>query len=482
MHRSFAPVLFAFCGAILACSLCSAADLMIADAAEAENWTLVETSLRDVDPDDAQSDGMTALHWAVYHGHIATVEKLVAAKCAVDAKTRYEVTPLSIACTLGHDKIVKTLLNAGADANREQPGGVTPLMLAARNGNAKSIQHLLAKDAKVNEGERHKQTPLMWAAAEGNVSSIDALIDGGADLSKTSKLGFTAMMFAVREGHIDVVNRLLEAGVDVNAVMKPSSSGARVPRKNTSALIMAVESGHFAMAMFLVKKGADPNDQRCGISALHLIPGIRKPNRGEGTDGDPAPRGSGNMSSLEFVRAIVAAGAEVDLKLKTGASKKASLCRKGATPMLLAGKTADIDLMKLLVELGGDPLEPNSEGCTPLMACAGIGVRAVGEEAGTEPEVIAALEYLISQGADVNTVDDNKETAMHGAAYRCYPKVVQFLAANGADPKKWDHKNRSGWTPKRIGQGYRPGSFKPHPPTVAAIEAAKKKPASVKSD
>ena len=75
MHRSFAPVLFAFCGAILACSLCSAADLMIADAAEAENWTLVETSLRDVDPDDAQSDGMTALHWAVYHGHIARPSK-----------------------------------------------------------------------------------------------------------------------------------------------------------------------------------------------------------------------------------------------------------------------------------------------------------------------------------------------------------------------------------------------------------------------
>ena len=98
---------------------------------------------------------------------------------------------------------------------------------------------------------------------------------------------------------------------------------------------------------------------------------------------------------------------------------------------------------------------------------------AVGEEAGTEPEVIEVLKYLIDQGAEVNTIDKNNETAMHGAAYRCFPKVIEFLAENGADPSHWDHKNRSGWTPVKIGQGHRPGSFKPSPPTVAALKAAK---------
>ena len=42
------------------------------------------------------------------------------------------------------------------------------------------------------------------------------------------------------------------------------------------------------------------------------------------------------------------------------------------------------------------------------MAAAGVGVRAVGEEPGSEPEVIQAIDFLIAHGLDVNTVDDNK--------------------------------------------------------------------------
>ena len=128
--------------------------------------------------------------------------------------------------------------------------------------------------------------------------------------------------------------------------------------------------------------------------------------------------------------------------------------------------------MQLLVELGADPSIANAEGATPLMAAAGVGVRAVGEEAGTEPEVIEAIQFLLDHGNDVNAVDENKETAMHGAAYRNFPRVVEFLASRGADSATWNHKNVSGWTPVMIAQGHRPGSFKPSPVTVAALNAA----------
>src|SRR4029453_16722067 len=101
----------------------------------------------------------------------------------------------------------------------------------------------------------------------------------------------------------------------------------------------------------------------------------------------------------------------------------------GATPFLLAAKTADLPYMKLLVELGADPLLRNKDGCTPLMAAAGIGCLAPDEEAGTEPEALAAVEYLLTLKADVNTVDKNGETAMHGAAYKSLPKMVHLLPA-----------------------------------------------------
>src|SRR5207342_2490506 len=111
--------------------------------------------------------------------------------------------------------------------------------------------------------------------------------------------------------------------------------------------------------------------------------------------------------------------------------------------------TADVPLMQTLAALGADPLLPSADGCTPLMAAAGVGNRAPGEEAGTEPEVLEAVALLLELGNDVNVVDANGETAMHGAAYKNFPKVVQFLADKGAKIEVWNRTNKWGWTPLR---------------------------------
>ena len=61
--------------------------------------------------------------------------------------------------------------------------------------------------------------------------------------------------------------------------------------------------------------------------------------------------------------------------------------------------------------------------------------------------MLEAAQLLLKLGADVNAVDANGETAMHGAAYKNLPKVVQFLADNGAKIEVWNRKNKYGWTP-----------------------------------
>src|SRR5205814_10521237 len=143
----------------------------------------------------------------------------------------------------------------------------------------------------------------------------------------------------------------------------------------------------------------------------------------------------------------------------------------GATPFLMAAGTADAALMRLLVELGADPALGNVDNCTPLMAATGVGVggAAADETAGTEPEVLEAAQLALDLGADVNAVDANGETAMHGAAYKNLPKVVQFLANKGAKIEIRDRKNKYGWTPLLIAEGHRPGNFKPSAETIAAL-------------
>ena len=80
-----------------------------------------------------------------------------------------------------------------------------------------------------------------------------------------------------------------------------------------------------------------------------------------------------------------------------------------------------------------------------------------------------AVKVALELGNDINAVDKNGETAMHGAAYKNLPGVVQLLADKGADLNVWNRKNKHGWTPLIIAEGHRFGNFKPSPETIAAF-------------
>ena len=464
---------FAVVPVVVLCVLgtASAADAPLADAAEKADWKRVATLLKEgTDANTAQADGMTALHWAAYHDDAAAAKLLIATGAKAKAENRYGVTPLSLACTNGNGELVELLLKAGADANAALKGGETALMTAARTGRVGPVKALLDAGAKVDAKERNGQTALMWATAEGHAEVVELLIKSGADPKARLRSGFTPMLFAAREGRTETVKVLLKAGVDANEAIQPEKKGGgTTPKAGTSALILAVENGHFELALTLVKAGANPNDQRSGFTPLHTLTWVRKPNRGDDPDGQPPPAGSGTIDSLKFAKLLVAAGADVNAKLEKGSAPKGRINPTGATPFLFAAKTADLPYMKLLVELGADPLLANKDGTTPLLAAAGLGCLAPDEEAGSEAECLAAVEYLLTLKADVNAVDKNGETAMHGAAYKSLPKMVQLLADKGAKIEIWNRKNAHDWTPLLIAEGFRPGNFKPSAETIDAI-------------
>jgi len=457
-------------------SMAAATLSALADAEEQRDRAGVRTLLRNgADVNSFQPDGTTALLWAAYHDDAETAGVLIKAGAHVNAANRYGVTPLAQACTNGSAAMVKLLLDAGADFNTTLRGGETLVMLAARSGNEEAVRMLLSRGADANARERLGQTALMWAAAAGHTAVIRALIDAGANINATIDSGFTPFFFAVREGHLDAVRVFLAAGVDVNAMMlRPGEVGG--PRSagtgRTSPLTLAVQNAHFELAIALIDAGADPNDLRTGFAPLHMLPGVRKPDSSDGSDGAP-PEGAGRMSSLEFVREIAKRGANVNLRLAKNAPKmpatSSMTATPGATPMLFAADRSDVPLMRLLLELGADPLIPNFNNTTPLMAAAGLGTKEAQEEAGEEPEAVEAVALLLDHGADINGVDNNGDTAMHGAAYNQYPHVANLLAERGADPKIWSRPNKAGRTPLFIAEGYVGAELRPDPPTVEAI-------------
>ena len=457
---------------LLATSIFAVEKSPLADAVEKSDRATIRALLKQhIDVNAPQADGMTALHWAAHLDNLEIANVLANAKANVAVTNRYGVTPLSLACQNGNASIVELLLERGADPNTTLRGGETVLMTAARSGKPGPVSALLKRGADVNAKERRGQTALMWAAADGHTAVVELLIKAGADIHATlADSGFTPLLFAAREGRADVVRVLLKAGTDVNSATEPRKPNAKGPAKGTSALILAVENGHFELALTLVEAGADPNDQRSGSTPLHVLTWVRKPNRGE-DDGQPPPLGSGNLNSVQFIRKLVEHGADVNARLTSGKGGAGLFSKVGATPFLMAAATADVPYMRLLIELGADPSLANADGCTPLMVACGIGVgsAAANEVAGEEPEVLEAAQLLLELGADVNGVDANGETAMHAAAYKNLPKVIQFLADHGAKIEIWNRKNKYGWTPLMIAEGHRPGNFKPSAETIDAL-------------
>ena len=454
----------------------------LADAAERRDRAALRAEIaRGVDVNAAQVDGTTALHWAAYYDDAETTALLVKSGANVNAVNRYGVPPLALACTNGNAAVVRLLLEAGADANASMKGGETPLMLAARSGNADAVKALLVRGAKHDARESHGQTALMWAAAEGHVPVMRALVEAGADVNATLTSGFTPFFFAVREGRIEAARFLLEKGIDVNAPIRRPERTAEgnanyvlyrpIPR-GTNPLMMAVQNGHFELAIALVEAGANPNDVQMGFSPLHIISGVRKPDSSDGSDPSP-PAGSGRLTSLQFVRELVKRGANVNLRLDKSAPRYPATSSRidtpGATPFLLAADRSDVPLMRLLLELGADPMLPNFTNTTPLMAAAGLGTTEPLEEAGEEVEALAAVKMLLDLGADVNAIDNNGDTPMHGAAYGAYPTVVKLLAERGADPQIWKEKNKFGRTPLFIAEGYQGRLPRPDVPTIDAV-------------
>jgi ankyrin repeat protein len=380
-----------------------------------------------------------------------------------------------LAATNGNAAMLDLLLKAGADPNAAQSEGETALMTAARTGVAAAVKTLLAYGADVNATESWRgQTALMWAAAEGHAEAIQELLEAGAQVNARSKAGWTPLLFAAREGQIPAVKALLAGGANVNDTLlgrrgRGAGPGAGAPPAGgSSALVLAVGSAHFELAATLLDAGANPNAAAQGWTALHHITWVRKPGTGSN---DPAPYGSGSMDSLALVKKLKAHGADVNARITRRPNiGVTALNLIGGTPFFLAARGGDAELMRLLVELGADPLLPNEDGTTPLMAAAGVGTHSPGEDAGAPPEALEAVKLAIELGNEVNAVDKNGNTVMHGAAFKQLPEVVKYLAEKGARVEVWNHKNVSGWTPLRIAVGVHRGmNFRFHVPTADAL-------------
>jgi uncharacterized protein len=419
------------------------------------------------DVNAAEPDGTTALHWAARQDDGEMADRLIKAGANVKAANRYGVTPLYLACVNGSAPMIGKLLDAGADANSATTEGETALMTVARTGNVDAAKVLLAHGADVNSKEQwRQQTPLMWAVAESHPEMAQELIAHGADVNARQVTwnwerqvtkeprekwmplgGFTPLLFAARQGCVECSRVLVKAGADINAT-NPNGF---------SPILLAIINSHYDVAALLLDLGADVNiaDEtgRTPLYAavdMHTLPDSNLPWPSELNN---------QLTSLDLIQALLAHGANVNAQLKKQQPYRSKVDRgadtmlgTGTTPLMRAAKAGDTEVVKVLLAKGADPKLTTRFGMTPLMAAAGLGTKeedTTGRKK-TEAEAIAAIKLCLDAGADVNAIDNQGDTALHGAAQKGDDQVVQFLVDHGA---KLDIKDKKGRTPLDAANG-----------------------------
>jgi ankyrin repeat protein len=260
----------------------------LVNAAKKQDFDTVRSLLtEEININEAQGDGTTALAWTVYWDDLDTAKRLVDEGADVNLANYLGVSPLILAARNQSPEMMAALLEVGADPNQATWSGETVLMSTARTGGTKNITLLLDHGAEINMQEpRRGQTALMWAISYGHPDVARVLIERGADInSRTTQLvdtedyspmlmegfggnvsaiakgGYTALMFAARQGDIASASLILDRGAEIDAVSV----------EDGSALVIAVAWGHDDLAMALLERGADPNiEDANGMTALHF--------------------------------------------------------------------------------------------------------------------------------------------------------------------------------------------------------------------
>ena len=146
----------------------------------------------------------TPLHWAAAGGKTDGVKVLIKAGADVNTTDDEGYNPLHVTAYEGHTEIGKALIEAGADVDAKANRGSTPLHLAAHEGKRETVKALLKAGAEIDVTDEWAQTPLYIATVKGHTEIVQALRKAGAEVEVTDYRGDTPLNTAQRNGQSEV--------------------------------------------------------------------------------------------------------------------------------------------------------------------------------------------------------------------------------------------------------------------------------------
>jgi len=324
-------------------------------------------------------------------------------------------------------------------------------MIASRTGRVDAVRMLLDHGAKVNTQETWGgTTALMWAVSEKHPEVAKVLIERGADVNarsyyvpSASGRGFegttpvaekpgkefeefasgwlTPLMFAARENDLESARVLVSAGADINA---QSGDGK-------DALSLAFFDGSYDVAEFLIDSHANVN-QKDAQRFTPLFWAVDRRNM------ETAPNfpWMETRDPLPLIRKLLDAGANPNALIN---STPRARMREGsprlvyATVLTRAALAGDVELARLLLAHGADPNIISKDRETVLMAACGTGFINGYHRQRSPAERLELVKLLVELGGDINAADNYGITPLMVAANLGDIEIVKYLISKGAD-------------------------------------------------
>jgi ankyrin repeat protein len=218
--------------------------------------------------------------------------------------------------------VVMTAVLSGGAAAQVAPTSseiaqYTGLLAVAARGDAAEIKRLAAGGADVNVRDGYGRTPLHVATYLKNRDAITALIQAGADINAKENDRYDAVTIAAVADDVGTLRMLLQLGASAKQVTS---------RYDGTALIAAAHLGHDLVVKMLIEAKA-PLDHVNNLGWTALIEAI--------------VLGNGGSRHVETLRALVAAGANLNLA-----------DRNGQTPLALARAKRYNAMVEILEKAG----------------------------------------------------------------------------------------------------------------------------------
>lgn len=279
---------------------------------------------------------------------------------------------------------------------------------------------------EINPFDDEQRTPLLRALSYGwdsvYIEMANYLIEQGAELDYQDKKGFTALHYAAKGGHLETVRMLLERGANIALFPDETQS-----YKGETALSAACDSTgnddkNLEVVKLLLEKGAstkkNPLAFQSPLTDAIYSKGIKTAQCLLEYGADPNVPNNNQQYPLYLA---------IDKGLDNGFIKvlleKGADANKGSgyyTPLEMAIKKRNIDLMQMLIDAGADIRYIDENGNTLFHAAAKINSSK-------------NISFLLEKGLDINARNDKGETPLHISAEKGYKSVIVLMIENGAD-------------------------------------------------